>query len=69
MILGSCSSQLFLRKTVIEQVVKVYGEFIRKFSISRALLSASENEVRGFIKSLRLEHQHSGHLNGASEAN
>ena len=51
-----------LRKTTTKQVVKVYKEFIRKYPTPKALISASEDEVKELIRPLGIEHQRAKHL-------
>ncbi|RLF64729.1 MAG: A/G-specific adenine glycosylase, partial [Thermoplasmata archaeon] len=51
-----------LRKTTTRQVVKVYKEFLEKYPSPKALLSASEEEVKELIRPLGIEHQRARHL-------
>ena len=51
-----------LRKTTVEQVVRVYGEFMRRYPTPQSLLTASEGEVRELIRPLGIEHQRAKHL-------
>ena len=53
---------LMLRKTTVKQVVKVYGEFMRRYPTPQSLLSASEGEVEELIMPLGLQHQKAKHL-------
>jgi len=51
-----------LKKTTSQQVVKVYGEFLRRFPTPQALLSATENEVKVVIRPLGIEHQRAKYI-------
>jgi len=53
---------LFLKKTTINQVIRIYREFLRRFPTPHALLSASEEDVKKIIEPLGLHHQRSKHL-------
>lgn len=46
-----------LRRTTIKQVVKVYSEFMRRYSSPGALLSARTEEVEDLIRPLGIEHR------------
>ncbi len=56
-----------LRKTTTVQVVKIYREFLRKFPIPKALLLASEEEIKELIHPLGIEHQRAKHLKELAE--
>lgn len=56
-----------LKKTTTSQVVKVYEEFLKRYPSPKALLSASENEVRELIRPLGIEHQRAKHLKELAE--
>ena len=46
-----------LRKTTAGQVVRVYGEFLRKYPTPKNLLSASKEEIIELIRPLGMEHE------------
>jgi len=48
---------MLLRKTTTSQVMKVYGEFLRRYPTPAALASASVEELREFLKPLGIENQ------------
>ena len=56
-----------LRKTTTAQVVKIYEEFLKRYPTPRALLSASEEEVKELIRPLGIEHQRARHLKELAE--
>ena len=51
-----------LRKTTTIQVIKIYEEFLKKYPTPKALLLASEEEVKELIRPLGIEHQRARHL-------
>ena len=51
-----------LRKTTTIQVIKIYEEFLKKYPTPKALLLASEEEVKELIRPLGIEHQRAKHL-------
>lgn len=51
-----------LRKTTTNQVVKIYKKFLEKYPTPKALISASEDEVKELIRPLGIEHQRAKHL-------
>ena len=55
-------ASFLLRKTTTAQVVKVYSEFLKRYPSPEALLKSSEEEVKGLIRPLGIEHQRSKHL-------
>jgi len=56
-----------LRKTTTGQVVRVYEELLKRYPSPRALLSASEDEVKKVIQPLGIEHQRARHLKELAE--
>jgi len=48
---------MLLRKTTTSQVVKLYGEFLRRYPTPAALVSASVEELRELLKPLGIENQ------------
>jgi len=56
-----------LRKTTTIQVVKIYEEFLRRYPKPKALLSASEEEIKKLIRPLGIEHQRARHLKDLAE--
>jgi len=48
---------MLLRKTTTSQVMKVYGEFLRRYPTPAALASASVEELRELLKLLGIENQ------------
>ncbi len=56
-----------LRKTTTSQVVGVYEEFLKHYPSPRALLSASEDEVKRIIQPLGIEHVRARHLKELAE--
>jgi len=51
------AAAMLLRKTTTSQVVKVYGEFLRRYPTPAALASASVEELRELLKPLGIENQ------------
>ena len=58
---------LLLRKTTVAQVLRIFEDFLKKYPAPRALLSASEEEVRELIRPLGIEHQRARHLKELAE--
>jgi len=57
-----------LRKTTVDQVLKVYSEFLKRYPNPEALLQASEDEIKKLIRSLGIEHQRTKHLRKVAKA-
>ncbi|HDM76964.1 MAG TPA: A/G-specific adenine glycosylase [Deltaproteobacteria bacterium] len=56
-----------LRKTTTVQVVKVYGEFLKKYPTPQDLLSADEGELRKVLRPLGIEYQRAKHFKALAE--
>ncbi|MEM4640469.1 MAG: hypothetical protein QXT93_11400 [Thermofilum sp.] len=51
-----------LRKTTTEQVLKVYGEFIKRYPTPQSLMDADVRELEELIRPLGIEHKRARHL-------
>jgi len=60
-------ASFLLRKTTVEQVVKVFPTVLEKFPDPASLCNAYENEVREIIKPLGIEHERSKLLKKVAE--
>jgi len=56
-----------LRKTTVAQVVRVYGEFLRRFPTPESLLEADRDAVEELIRPLGIERQRARHLKELAE--
>lgn len=56
-----------LRKTTTGQVISVYEELLKRYPTPKALLSASEDEIKELIRPLGIEHQRARHLKELAE--